>query len=71
MDTIIQPKTATQSKMVLFNIFVTLQGWLPSVADLIQSKPVDSTALWYGIVNSAIGLVNIILRVWFTKRPIE
>lgn len=53
-----------ESKTIWFNIFSTLAGSLVVVSE-VMPEPIKV----YVIV--ALGVVNVVLRVWFTNEPIR
>jgi hypothetical protein len=56
-----------QSKIVWLGVFVTLQGVMPIVIDLLGRATVDPADL--AVAFS--GVLTVILRVWFTDAPIS
>jgi hypothetical protein len=54
------------SKVIWFNVLVSLAAVLPLVADLVKQaavKPED-------IILLGVGVINVVLRIWFTDQPI-
>jgi hypothetical protein len=65
-ETLMDPKPWFKSKVVWFNVLVSLAAVLPLVADLVKQQAVKPE----DIILLGVGVINVVLRIWFVSEPV-